>query len=79
MNKSNEIILLDGNGVQRDYKLALKYFSIASQANHILANYYVALMHSKGLGVMRSCVAALDVSAVYSPFYQMYDHLFTVL
>lgn len=52
----------DGIGVKRDYKQALKFFNLASQAGHILAFYNLAQMHATGTGVMRSCHTAVEVS-----------------
>lgn len=54
----------DGIGVKRDYKQALKFFNLASQAGHILAFYNLAQMHATGTGVMRSCHTAVEVSPV---------------
>lgn len=51
----------DGIGVKRDYKQALKFFNLASQASHILAFYNLAQMHATGTGVMRSCHTAVEV------------------
>lgn len=51
----------DGVGVKRDYKQALKFFNLASQAGHVLAFYYLAQMHATGTGVMRSCHTAVEV------------------
>ena len=51
----------DGIGVKRDYKQALKFFNLASQAGHILAFYNLAQMHATGTGVMRSCHTAVEV------------------
>lgn len=48
-------------GVKRDYKQALKFFNLASQAGHILAFYNLAQMHATGTGVMRSCHTAVEV------------------
>lgn len=50
----------DGIGVKRDYKQALKFFNLASQAGHVLAFYYLAQMHATGTGVMRSCHTAVE-------------------
>lgn len=61
MNSNNLIFLLDGIGVKRDYKQALKYFNLASQGGHILAFYNLAQMHATGTGVMRSCHTAVEV------------------
>jgi SEL1 protein len=47
--------------VKRDYKQALKFFNLASQAGHILAFYNLAQMHATGTGVMRSCHTAVEV------------------
>lgn len=52
--------------MKRDYKQALKFFNLASQAGHVLAFYNLAQMHATGTGVMRSCPTAVEVSA--SPF-----------
>lgn len=54
----------DGIGVKRDYKQALKFFNLASQAGHILAFYNLAQMHATGTGVMRSCHTAVEVSSI---------------
>uniref|UniRef100_A0A8C3ATH1 SEL1L adaptor subunit of SYVN1 ubiquitin ligase n=1 Tax=Cyclopterus lumpus TaxID=8103 RepID=A0A8C3ATH1_CYCLU len=50
-----------GIGVKRDYKQALKFFNLASQAGHILAFYNLAQMHATGTGVMRSCHTAVEL------------------
>lgn len=55
----------DGIGVKRDYKQALKFFNLASQAGHVLAFYYLAQMHATGTGVMRSCHTAVEVRLGY--------------
>lgn len=57
----SSVYLSDGNGVKRDYKQALKFFNLASQAGHILAFYNLAQMHATGTGVMRSCHTAVEV------------------
>uniref|UniRef100_A0A8D3DAA9 Fibronectin type-II domain-containing protein n=1 Tax=Scophthalmus maximus TaxID=52904 RepID=A0A8D3DAA9_SCOMX len=54
-------LLLYGIGVKRDYKQALKFFNLASQAGHILAFYNLAQMHATGTGVMRSCHTAVEL------------------
>ena len=51
-----------GLGVRRDYKMAVKYFNLASQSGHILGFYNLAQMHATGTGVMRSCHTAVEVS-----------------
>lgn len=67
MNSIDLIFLLDGIGVKRDYKQALKYFNLASQGGHILAFYNLAQMHATGTGVMRSCHTAVEVrSFIYN-------------
>lgn len=67
MNSIDLIFLLDGIGVKRDYKQALKYFNLASQGGHILAFYNLAQMHATGTGVMRSCHTAVEVrSSAYN-------------
>lgn len=47
--------------MKRDYKQALKFFNLASQAGHVLAFYNLAQMHATGTGVMRSCPTAVEV------------------
>lgn len=51
----------DGNGVKVDFKLAMKYFNLASQSGHVLAYYNLGLMHALGMGMLRSCPAAVEV------------------
>ena len=48
-------------GVNRDYKMALKYFQLASQSGHVLAFYNLAQMHATGTGVLRACHTASEV------------------
>lgn len=48
-------------GTKSDYKLAVKYFTLASQQGNILAYYNLGLMHATGLGVFRSCTTATEV------------------
>ena len=55
------IFPLDGIGVKKDYRQALKYFTFASQSGHVLAFYNLAMMHTIGAGVMRSCNSATEV------------------
>jgi len=50
-----------GQGVRRDYKMALKYFTLASQSGHVLAFYNLAQMHATGTGVLRNCHTATEV------------------
>lgn len=50
-----------GIGVKRDFKLANKYFNLASQSGHVLAFYNLAQMHAVGLGMMRSCPTAVEL------------------
>lgn len=57
---------LDGLGTPRDYELANKYFTQASQSGHVLAFYNLAQMHATGTGMLRSCSTA---SEVRSPLY----------
>lgn len=52
---------LAGMGVRRDYKLAIKYFNLASQAGNTLAIYQLAQMHAAGTGMIRSCHTAVEV------------------
>lgn len=53
-----------GQGVRRDYKMALKFFTLASQSGHVLAFYNLAQMHATGTGVLRNCHTATEVSLV---------------
>lgn len=53
--------LLGGLGVKKDYKLANKYFSLASQSGHVLAYYNLGQMHAQGTGMMRSCPTAVEL------------------
>lgn len=55
------MIITGGQGVRRDYKLANKYFTLASQHGHVLAFYNLAQMHASGTGIMRSCSAAVEL------------------
>jgi len=55
-----------GQGVRRDYKMALKYFTLASQSGHVLAFYNLAQMHATGTGVLRNCHTATEVSCLCS-------------
>ena len=52
--------------MKRDYKMAVKYFNLASQSGHILGIYNLAQMHATGTGVMRSCHTAVEVSITCS-------------
>ena len=52
-----------GLGVnKRDYKMALKYFNLASQSGHVLGFYNLAQMHATGTGVLRACHTATEAS-----------------
>lgn len=51
-----------GSGVWKDYKLAFKYFYLASQSGQPLAIYYLAEMYATGAGVLRSCRTAVEVN-----------------
>ena len=50
-----------GIGVRRDYKLAIKYFNLASQAGNTLAIYQLAQMNAAGTGMIRSCHTAVEL------------------
>ena len=43
----------NGLGVNVDYKMAVKYFNLASQSGHILAFFNLADMHATGTGMLR--------------------------
>lgn len=53
--------------MKRDFKLANKYFNLASQSGHVLAYYNLGQMHALGLGMMRSCPTAVEVNGPLSP------------
>jgi hypothetical protein len=40
----------NGWGVKRDYKVATKYYNLASQSGHVLAFFNLAEMHATGTG-----------------------------
>lgn len=44
-------IYIEGNGVPKDYKLALESFSLASKEDDAVATYYLGYMYENGLGV----------------------------
>ena len=62
MNNYYLPFFLAGNGVKTDYKLALKYFNLASQSGHVLAYYNLGIMHAYGMGMLRSCPTAVEVN-----------------
>ena len=39
-----------GQEVNRDYKMAIKYYNLASQSGHVLAFFHLAEMHATGTG-----------------------------
>lgn len=56
--------IIGGIGVKRDFMLANKYFNLASQSGHVLAYYNLGQMHAVGLGMMRSCPTAVEVTKI---------------
>lgn len=54
-------IATGGTGVKPDYKLAIMYYGLASRSGHILALYNLAQMHATGIGMARSCPAAVEL------------------
>jgi SEL1 protein len=58
----NDFNFSAGSGVWKDYKLAFKYFYLASQSGQPLAIYYLAEMYATGTGVLRSCRTAVEVN-----------------
>lgn len=60
-NKKKIFFFTGGTGVRRDYKLANKYFNLASQSGHVLAFYNLAQMHATGTGMLRNCPAAVEL------------------
>lgn len=63
-NLSKYPLITGGMGVRRDYKMAIKYFNLASQSGHVLAFYNLALMQASGTGMVRSCHTSVEVSRV---------------
>ena len=59
-----------GIGVRRDYKTAIKYFNLASQAGNTLAIYQLAQMHAAGTGMIRSCHTAVEVIFIKITYFQ---------
>ena len=55
------ITFSDGLGVRKDYKMAIKYFNLASQSGHVLAYYNLAQMQASGTGMLRSCHTSVEV------------------
>lgn len=62
MSGLKEFSFSAGSGVWKDYKLAFKYFYLASQSGQPLAIYYLAEMYATGTGVLRSCRTAVEVN-----------------
>jgi len=50
-----------GLEVKRDYKMAIKYYNLASQSGHVLAFFNLADMHATGTGMLRSCPTAVEL------------------
>jgi SEL1 protein len=55
------VMYYNGQGVKRDFKMAIKWFQAASQSGHVLAYYNLAQMHATGTGVLRSCTTATEL------------------
>merc|ERR1712223_1990425 len=51
----------NGWGVRKDFKMAIKYFNLASQSGHVLAFHNLADMHATGTGMLRSCPTAVEL------------------
>ncbi len=45
---------LRGNGVAQDYKEALKWFRMAADQGHAMAQFNIGVMYGKGLGVSKN-------------------------
>jgi SEL1 protein len=58
------VMFYNGEGVKRDFKMAIKWFQAASQSGHVLAYYNLAQMHATGTGVLRSCTTATELFKV---------------
>ncbi|VDD82213.1 unnamed protein product [Mesocestoides corti] len=61
-------------GRTSDYKMALKYFTLASQQGNTLAFYNLGQMHATGMGVFRSCSTATE--DVLLTYYELFDARF---
>lgn len=62
--------------MKADFKLALKYFTLASQQGNTLAFFYLGEMHATGVGVLRSCTTATEVSCLVPTLLALYvSHL----
>ena len=48
-------------GVRKDFKMATKYFNLASQSGNVLAFFNLAEMHATGTGTLRSCPTAVEL------------------
>ena len=66
---TNRLYVAGGLGVRRDYKMALKYFNLASQSGHVLAFYNLAQMHATGTGVLRACHTATEVRVSFESLF----------
>lgn len=56
----------------------MKYFNLATQSGHVLAYYNLGIMHAYGMGMLRSCPAAVEVGGLIhlNYFPQFNTHLF---
>ena len=49
-----------GEGVKRNYKMAVKWYKLAASKNSALAQYSLGWMHSQGWGSPKDNAEALD-------------------
>ncbi|KAL5966516.1 hypothetical protein TSMEX_005755 [Taenia solium] len=61
-------------GWKADYKMALKYFTLASQQGNTLAFYNLGQMHATGMGVFRSCNTATEVGLYLTQEFYFSSH-----
>lgn len=73
------LYMIEGLGVRRDHKIALKYFNLASQHGNVLAFYNLAQMHATGTGVLRSCYTAAEVSLAFITHWRLLSYLCDIL
>lgn len=43
---------------------AIRYFTVAAEAKHPLAQWYLAKLHQNGVGLPKSCQVAVSVSSL---------------
>lgn len=54
------VCYINGEGVERDYEMAMQWFQKAAKQQNSSAEYYIGFMYGEGLGLKRDYVAALE-------------------